>query len=32
MLLVDATNNRVGIGTATPTETLDVVGTVKALE
>ena len=31
MLLVDATNNRVGIGTATPTETLDVVGTVKAL-
>ena len=31
MLLVDATNNRVGIGTATPTETLDVVGTIKAL-
>ena len=31
MLFVDGTNNRVGIGTNTPAETLDVNGTIKAL-
>jgi hypothetical protein len=30
MLFVDAGNDRVGVGTASPAETLDVVGTVKA--
>lgn len=29
-LYIDATNNRVGVGTATPTDTLDVNGTVVA--
>ncbi len=29
-LVVDATNNRVGVGVASPTVALDVVGTVKA--
>ena len=29
-LYVDSTNNRVGIGTATPTQSLDIVGAIKA--